>query len=758
MSNQIEINAKVNSKEAIKELEKISSKVADVGKQAKKTQKQISQTGKSGSVKGNLFQGMQNQLIDALGNKISSLDKFGITDAIHKLSQMPGISGKIGTSLINGGRAVLGAAVNPFTLSAIAGIAPFAGMYLTGKNRAEQGKALFNGERTLEQRLGNIQKNQGGTGFVKGLTKDLQDLAIKGKIPLEELTKSASRMMLAFKGNQSEVKKWVSIIADMAAATGESTDFFADLIARAEQFGTVEASVLTQMNEKGIPIFAQLGELLGVSTEQAKKLAEQGKITAEQFKQAATAAHKISVAGANQNNVLKDAAYYEKQTKYLQDEMYAQTYTKQLEAMETRRAKKRFEKEKAYYDDPDIQNFHEEWARLCVGLIEVGEMLKDGLADVVRGISSVTSDLYNWLDDKVNGTQDFKAINSTNNLLSHTNGLDLSARFHGVSLSELAYGMEDANSVVKLSEKIEQLKSGIKDTEKRIANSYVDDENRKAGEDAIARAKEQLAILEATLEKKQKDIAAEKERQRLAKVALELQTKALTSDPQNNTDFIKAWNLNNTNRFQNVEAVRTEFDAANQRIRTGKGTEQDAAFIQFFKPMFDRIEKENERQAQLSKSRENFILQQRAKSGNADARMQLEFGSMVEQMKKLEFGESEINEFVNKQTADAIKNRENKIGGLQGQAEGLQNQIQLFEAAIAKSATCFKTDVYKKTSYERGAWGQGLAIAAPDTAAFQAAQQIKAMKDTNNKLQEQINLFKCEINAIKKLNLTPRAI
>lgn len=438
--------------------------------------------------------------------------------------------------------------------------------------------------------------------------------------------------------------------------------------------------------------------------------------------------------------------------------MYAKTYTAQLEEMETRRAQERYEKEKAYYEDSDIQNFHEEWARMCVGIIEMGDRLKDGLGDLVLGISSAASSIWNWLDDKINGTQDFKAINTTNNLLSHTNGLDLSAQMRGVSLAELAYGMDDENSVVKLSEKIEQLKSSIKDTEKRIANSYVDEENRQAGQDAINRAKEQLEILEATLDRKQKDIAAEKERVRLAKIALELQTKALTSDPQNNTDFIKAWNLNNTNRFQNVEAVRTEFEAANQRIRTGKGTEQDSAFIQFFKPMFDRIEKDNEKQAQLEKGRENFLLQQRAKSGDKDSRMQLEFGSMVEQMKKLEFGENEINDFVNKQTTDAIKSRENQIGGLQGQADGLQKQIQLFEAAISKSVTCFKTDAYKQQSYERGAWGQGLAISSPDTAAYQAAQQVKQMQDTNKKLQEQINLFKCEINAIKKLNLTPRAI
>lgn len=755
MSNKINLDVNVTTANAIKGFQKVQNEILKTSQTAEKANKKLSGTGggsvaKGGNAKGGFMGSLQNVAMQ----KLQGFDKWGITNKVQSLAQMGGSFGRFGGMLARGG---------PYALAVAAGLSPAFIMGHIGNKRAEQGKELFTQERTLEQRLGNIQKNQGGSGFVKGLTHDLQQMAVKGKIPLEELTKTASRMMLAFKGNQSEVKKWVSIIADMSAATGESVDFFADLIARAEQFGTVEASVLNQMNEKGIPIFAELGKLLGLSTEQAKKLAEQGKITAEQFKQAEMAAHAISAANANQNNVVRDAAYYEKQIQHLQNEMYAKTYTEQLNEMQTKRAQERFEKEKAYYDDPDIQNFHEEWARLCVGIIEIGEMMKDGLADLVLGISSAASDLYNWLDDKVNGTQDFKAKQATNNLLANSLGLDMSAKFHGVSLRDLAYNMEASDSVVQLSERIEQLQHDIQETEKRIANSYVEEENRTAGEEAIDRAKEQLAILQQTLEEKQRDIAAEKERQRLAARALELQTQALTSDPHSNDDFIKAWNLNNKqNQFSGVEAVRTEFDAANDRIRNGTGTDADNAFIQFFKPMFDRIEKENE----LARGREDFMLQQRAKSGNADARMQLEFGSLVEQMKKLEFSESQINDFMNTQTADAIKNRESKMSPLVQQRNDLAMQIQQWQSAFNKNFCAiyldgkieYGRDFGKKTEYERGAWGQGLRIETPDTAAYQAAQQLKTMQDTNNKLQEQISLFKCEINAIRKLNLTPRAI
>ena len=396
---------------------------------------------------------------------------------------------------------------------------------------------------------------------------------------------------------------------------------------------------------------------------------------------------------------------------------------------------------------------------MCVGLVEMGDRLKDGLADLCMSVCDAASEIWNWIDDKINKTQDIKAINAINSLKSHTRGLALSAKANGISLADTAYNMEDADSVTKLSEKIEAIKAGIKETERRIANKYVDEENKLAGEQAIALAKEQLEILEQTLEKKQKDIAAEKERQRLAARALQLQTQALTNDPRNHADTIKAWNLNNkSNMFKSVEQVRTEFDAANERIRTGKGTDADAALIQFFKPMLSQIEKDNEKQAQLAKGRSDFMLQQAAKSGDMNAKMQIEFGSLVEQMKKLEFGESEINDFVNKQTTDAINSREKQLFGLNNESESLKSQIEKFRTAFAQSTTCFKTNTYQKAEYERGAWGQGLRIETPDTAAYQAAQQLKTMQDTNNKLQEQINLFKCEINAIKKLNLTPRAI
>lgn len=268
MSNKIQLDVTTNTANAIKGFQKVQNEILKTSQTADKANKKLSGIGGKG---GNANGGFMGSLQNVAMQKLQGFDKWGITNKISSLSQMGGSFGRIGGMLARGG---------PYVAAAAAALSPAIAMGYLGNKRAEQGQALFNEERTLEQRLGNIQKNQGGSGFVKGLTNDLQQMAIKGKVPIEELTKSASRMMLAFKGNQSEVKKWTSIIADMAAATGESTDFFADLISRAEQFGTVESSVLTQMNEKGIPIFAELGKLLGVSTEQAKKLAEQGKITA----------------------------------------------------------------------------------------------------------------------------------------------------------------------------------------------------------------------------------------------------------------------------------------------------------------------------------------------------------------------------------------------------------------------------------------------------------------------------------------------
>ena len=127
----------------------------------------------------------------------------------------------------------------------------------------------------------------------------LQEMAAKGKTPLEALEQTANRLMVAFRGNQTEVKKWTAIIADMSAGSGESATMLTEVITKAKQFDTVEFSVFTQLNEKGIPIIKALSEHLGITTEKAEELARAGKVTGDNFMAAYEIAHRMTFAGAN---------------------------------------------------------------------------------------------------------------------------------------------------------------------------------------------------------------------------------------------------------------------------------------------------------------------------------------------------------------------------------------------------------------------------------------------------------------------------
>lgn len=85
----------------------------------------------------------------------------------------------------------------------------------------------------------------------------------------------------------------------MSAGSGESATMLTEVITKAKQFDTVEFSVFTQLNEKGIPIIKSLADHLGITTEKAEELARAGKVTGDNFMAAYEIAHRMTYAGAN---------------------------------------------------------------------------------------------------------------------------------------------------------------------------------------------------------------------------------------------------------------------------------------------------------------------------------------------------------------------------------------------------------------------------------------------------------------------------
>ena len=134
--------------------------------------------------------------------------------------------------------------------------------------------------------LGNLSKNLTGSSYVQDLTDEIMLLGINGVTSVAELSSAASTLLMAFKGNKAAVSEWLPIIDDLSAATGLSANQIGELIARMNETGEVDSRVFNTLSSRGIPIYAELGKVMGVTTDRAKELAKQGKVTAEQAEEA----------------------------------------------------------------------------------------------------------------------------------------------------------------------------------------------------------------------------------------------------------------------------------------------------------------------------------------------------------------------------------------------------------------------------------------------------------------------------------------
>ncbi|MEM8954347.1 MAG: phage tail tape measure protein [Verrucomicrobiota bacterium] len=89
----------------------------------------------------------------------------------------------------------------------------------------------------------------------------------------------ASRILAAFGEDAQDIPGVLQNIGDLAAGTAQSIGDIADIYGRARVQGTLFAEDLNQLAGRGIPIFEELGKILGVSQDQIKKMASEGKIT-----------------------------------------------------------------------------------------------------------------------------------------------------------------------------------------------------------------------------------------------------------------------------------------------------------------------------------------------------------------------------------------------------------------------------------------------------------------------------------------------
>lgn len=123
--------------------------------------------------------------------------------------------------------------------------------------------------------LGNSEK-------ASKLVSDLQGFSRAKFLDTSEVLQSG-KALLAFGESADNVVPVLSRIADIAAATGKDFSELSTIYGKARTSGVLYAEDINQLVDAGIPIIQEFANQLGVSNDQVKKLASEGKISFEEL-------------------------------------------------------------------------------------------------------------------------------------------------------------------------------------------------------------------------------------------------------------------------------------------------------------------------------------------------------------------------------------------------------------------------------------------------------------------------------------------
>lgn len=207
--------------------------------------------------------GAKRDIEKALGDTPSAGDKVGRSLGDRLVSSA--------SKVVKVGAATLGA-----TISAAAGTAIFKGFQRLNAIDTARAKltGLGNDANAVEQIMQNALTSVRGTAFGLG----------------DAATVAAQAVAAGIKPGKA-LEGVLKTVANTAAAAGTDLSEMGSIFSKAmSQANGIQNDVLSQLADKGIPIYAALGKQMGVTAGEVFKLASDGKINFDQFAAAATAA------------------------------------------------------------------------------------------------------------------------------------------------------------------------------------------------------------------------------------------------------------------------------------------------------------------------------------------------------------------------------------------------------------------------------------------------------------------------------------
>jgi tape measure domain-containing protein len=138
-------------------------------------------------------------------------------------------------------------------------------------------KSLFDMGAAMEQTAVSFEVLTGSKEAGDALIQTLNDFANVTPFVNDQVLK-AGKSLVAFGFSADSVQKTLTMVGDVAAATGKDFNELTLIYGKARTAGKLYAEDLNQLTEAGIPILDELGKVLGVNAGQIKKLASEGKI------------------------------------------------------------------------------------------------------------------------------------------------------------------------------------------------------------------------------------------------------------------------------------------------------------------------------------------------------------------------------------------------------------------------------------------------------------------------------------------------
>jgi tape measure domain-containing protein len=183
-----------------------------------------------------------------------------ITGKLRELRQTPPAGG--GGGFLNG---ILG------------GLGRFAPQIAVAAAAWEGFKSSIAGANKLEQLTISFETFLGSAEKAKEVIGQLKDFEAKTPFEAEQVNQ-AGRALLAFGFSTEELIPTLRAVGDVASGTGKDFNELALIYGKAKAQGLIQGEELNQLAEAGIPIYAELGKVLGVSEGRIRKLGEEGKI------------------------------------------------------------------------------------------------------------------------------------------------------------------------------------------------------------------------------------------------------------------------------------------------------------------------------------------------------------------------------------------------------------------------------------------------------------------------------------------------